>query len=201
MTEVSSIFGVVSKRVPWKDCRSEAATSSEARLAGLVERVTYHNAEKGFCVLRAKARGHREIVTVAGHSAIIAAGEWITASGEWINDPHPWPAVQSKISAHFTPRFRRRHRKISLVRHDPGRWPVYAKKLVRAFGDKVFDVIEATPDRLREVEGIGPVRAARILAAWAEQKVVREIMVFLHSHSARRGRCGSSRPMVLTPSR
>ncbi|MGB9319566.1 MAG: ATP-dependent RecD-like DNA helicase, partial [Pseudolabrys sp.] len=60
--------------------------------------------------------------------------------------------------------------------------PVYAKKLVRAFGEKVFDVIEATPDRLREVDGIGPVRAASILAAWAEQKAVREIMIFLHSH-------------------
>src|SRR6185369_16481051 len=60
--------------------------------------------------------------------------------------------------------------------------PVYARKLVRAFGDKVFDVIEATPDRLREVDGIGPVRAASILAAWAEQKAVREIMVFLHSN-------------------
>lgn len=60
--------------------------------------------------------------------------------------------------------------------------PVYAKKLVRAFGEKVFDIIETTPDRLREVDGIGPVRAASILAAWAEQKAVREIMVFLHSH-------------------
>jgi exodeoxyribonuclease V alpha subunit len=58
--------------------------------------------------------------------------------------------------------------------------PAYAKKLLRAFGEKVFDVIEATPDRLREVDGIGPVRAASILAAWAEQKAVR--MVFLHSH-------------------
>ena len=55
-------------------------------LAGLVERVTYHNAENGFCVLRAKARGHREMVTVVGHAATIAAGEWITASGEWVND-------------------------------------------------------------------------------------------------------------------
>src|SRR5207302_5246545 len=60
--------------------------------------------------------------------------------------------------------------------------PVYAKKLLNAFGDKVFDIIEAQPDRLREVDGIGPVRAARIVSAWAEQKVVREIMVFLHSH-------------------
>jgi exodeoxyribonuclease V alpha subunit len=60
--------------------------------------------------------------------------------------------------------------------------PVYAKKLVRAFGEKVFDVIEAAPGRLREVAGIGPVRARRITEAWAEQKIVREIMVFLHEH-------------------
>jgi NAD-dependent DNA ligase len=60
--------------------------------------------------------------------------------------------------------------------------PVYARKLPRAFGDKVFDIIEAQLDRLREVDGIGPVRAGRITAAWAEQKAVREIMVFLHSH-------------------
>ena len=57
-----------------------------AKHTGLVERVTYHNAENGFCVLRAKARGHRDVVTVVGHSATIAAGEWITASGEWVND-------------------------------------------------------------------------------------------------------------------
>ena len=55
-------------------------------LAGLVERVTFHNSDSGFCVLRAKARGHRELVTIVGHAATISAGEWITASGEWIND-------------------------------------------------------------------------------------------------------------------
>src|SRR5208337_3804158 len=60
--------------------------------------------------------------------------------------------------------------------------PVYAKKMVKAFGEKVFDVIEAEPDRLREVTGIGAVRAKRITDVWAEQKIVREIMVFLHSH-------------------
>ena len=60
--------------------------------------------------------------------------------------------------------------------------PVYAKKMVQAFGEKVFDIIEAEPDRLREVTGIGAVRAKRITDAWAEQKIVREIMVFLHSH-------------------
>jgi exodeoxyribonuclease V alpha subunit len=60
--------------------------STQEVLAGLVERVTYHNAEKGFCVLRARARGHRDVVTVVGHAASISAGEWITASGDWVND-------------------------------------------------------------------------------------------------------------------
>ena len=60
--------------------------------------------------------------------------------------------------------------------------PVYAKRLIKAFGTQVFDVIQTAPERLREVEGIGPRRAERIVAAWAEQKIVREIMVFLHSH-------------------
>ena len=55
-------------------------------LAGLVERVTFHNPENGFCVLRVKARGHRELVTVVGHAAAISAGEWISASGQWSND-------------------------------------------------------------------------------------------------------------------
>jgi exodeoxyribonuclease V alpha subunit len=62
------------------------ASPTQEALAGLVERVTFHNAENGFCVLRTKARGHRDLVTVVGHSAIIAAGEWITATGEWVND-------------------------------------------------------------------------------------------------------------------
>ena len=60
--------------------------------------------------------------------------------------------------------------------------PVYAKKMVKAFGEKVFDIIEAEPDRLREVTGIGAGARQRITDAWAEQKIVREIMVFLHSH-------------------
>jgi exodeoxyribonuclease V alpha subunit len=58
----------------------------EEVLAGLVERVTFHNAENGFCVLRVQARGHRDLVTIVGHAATIATGEWVTATGEWVND-------------------------------------------------------------------------------------------------------------------
>ena len=58
----------------------------------------------------------------------------------------------------------------------------YAKRMVKLFGKDVFDIIEAAPERLREVEGIGPMRAAKITSVWADQKVIREIMVFLHEH-------------------
>jgi exodeoxyribonuclease V alpha subunit len=50
-------------------------------LAGSIERVTFHNASNGFCVLRIKARGHQQLVTVVGHAAEISAGEWVTVSG------------------------------------------------------------------------------------------------------------------------
>ena len=55
-------------------------------LAGLVERVTFHNAENGFCVLRVKARGQRDLIAVLGHAAMISAGEFVQASGSWIDD-------------------------------------------------------------------------------------------------------------------
>ena len=64
----------------------QAESSDREVLAGLVERVTFHNPENGFCVLRTKARGHRNLVTVVGHAAMVSPGEWITASGEWVND-------------------------------------------------------------------------------------------------------------------
>ena len=162
--------------------KQETHSSASEVLAGLVERVTFHNDENGFCVLRAKARGHRDLVTVIGHAATISAGEWITASGEWVND--------RTHGQQFRARFLRTSEPTSVEGIEKylgsgmirGIGPVYAKKLVRAFGEKVFDTIAAQPERLREVTGIGPVRAKRITDGWAEQKIIREIMVFLHSN-------------------
>lgn len=180
------MFGIGARNVDSGDATIDMKPPPEPLtqdvLAGLVERVTYHNAENGFCVLRAKARGHRDVVTVVGHAAIIAAGEWITASGEWVNDRTHGQQFKARFLRTSPPTSAdgiEKYLSSGMIR---GVGPAYAKKLVRAFGEKVFDIIEATPDRLREVDGIGPVRAGSILAAWAEQKAVREIMVFLHSH-------------------
>ena len=65
---------------------SPATQTDREVLAGIVERVTFHSADTGFCVLRVKARGHRDLATIVGHAATISAGEWITASGDWVND-------------------------------------------------------------------------------------------------------------------
>ena len=162
--------------------KQEPPPSSLEVLAGAVERVTFHGEDSGFCVLRVKARGHRELVTVVGHAAAVAAGEWITASGEWVNDRTYGPQFRSRFLKATAPTSTEGIEKYLGSGMIRGIGPVYAKKLVRAFGEGVFDVIESEPGRLREVGGIGPVRAERITAAWAEQKAVREIMMFLHGH-------------------
>jgi exodeoxyribonuclease V alpha subunit len=157
-------------------------TAPNEVLAGLVDRVTFHNSENGFCVLRVKARGQRDLITIVGHAAMISAGEFVQASGSWINDrTHgvQFRASFLKATAPTTVKGIEKYLGSGMIR---GIGPVYAKKLVRAFGEIVFDVIEQEPRRLREVTGIGPKRAARIIAGWAEQKVIREIMLFLHSN-------------------
>ena len=121
-------------------------------------------------------------MTVVGHAAMVGPGEWITASGEWVNDRTHGQQFKARFMRTSEPSSVEGIEKYLGSGMIRGIGPVYARKLVRAFGEKVFDVIEAEPERLREVTGIGKVRAKRITDAWAEQKAVREIMVFLHSH-------------------
>ena len=151
-------------------------------LAGSVERVTYHNAENGFCVLRIKVRGYRDLVTVVGHAPSVSAGEWVTATGAWVNDRRHGPQFRAdhlRVAAPSSAEGIERFLASGMIK---GIGPVYGHKLVQAFGEEVFEVIEQTPERLREVAGIGPKRAQRIIDGWHEQKVIREIMMFLHSH-------------------
>ena len=109
-------------------------------------------------------------------------GEYVHASGHW--DNHRDHGLQFKAAfLRVTPPTSldgiERYLGSGMIK---GIGPVYATKLVRAFGEKVFDVIEQSPEQLREVDGIGPKRAARIAAGWADQKAIREIMLFLQSH-------------------
>src|SRR3954469_4442274 len=160
----------------------EAPAAEREALAGLVERVTYHNPENGFCVLRVKARRQRDLVTLVGAAAAITAGKFVQASGIWVNDRTHGLQFKAAFLRAAPPTTREGIEKYLGSGMVKGIGPVYAKRLVAAFGEAVFDVVEQEPERLREVDGIGPKRMARIVRGWAEQKVVREIMLFLHAH-------------------
>ncbi len=165
-----------------KQAPSTGTATPTETLSGLVERVTYHNAENGFCVLRVKARGQRDLVVVVGHAAVINAGEFISATGWWINDREhglQFKAATVVTTQPTTLEGIEKYLGSGMIR---GIGPVYAKALVLAFGEAVFDLIEQEPGRLREVTGIGAKRAARIVAGWADQKAIREIMLFLHAN-------------------
>src|SRR5262249_416384 len=95
------------------------ATNATEVLGGLVDRVTFHNSENGFCVLRVKARGQRDLITVIRHPAMISAGEFVQASGAWVNDRTPWRPIPRLVSQSDRADHSRGYREISRLRHDP----------------------------------------------------------------------------------
>jgi exodeoxyribonuclease V alpha subunit len=151
-------------------------------LAGSVERVTFHSEETGFCVLRVKVRGRWDLETVVGTAPSITPGEYVECEGWWVTDRthgRQFKAAELRVVPPTTLEGIEKYLGSGMVK---GIGPHFAKKLVRAFGEQVFEVIEHTPERLTELGGIGLKRKQRVVEAWAEQKVIREIMVFLHSH-------------------
>ena len=151
-------------------------------VTGLIERVTFHNEETGFCVVRVKVDGHRDLVTVVGRASSINAGEWLTAEGAWIQDRDHGTQLKAELLQTSAPTSREGIEKYLASGLIKGIGPVYAKKLVEKFGEGVFDIIDRESVRLEQVRGIGAERRRTIRTAWAEQKIVREIMVFLHSN-------------------
>ncbi|MCH9755796.1 MAG: ATP-dependent RecD-like DNA helicase [Gammaproteobacteria bacterium] len=152
------------------------------QLQGAVERVTFHSEATGFCVLRTKVKGNRDVVTVIGSAPSITAGEYIECRGIWINDKKHGLQFKADYLKAIQPTTLEGIEKYLGSGMVKGIGPHFAKKLVGAFGEAVFDVIEATPNRLLELDGIGKKRKERVLSAWAEQKAIRGIMVFLHGH-------------------
>ncbi|MDR1535631.1 MAG: ATP-dependent RecD-like DNA helicase [Planctomycetota bacterium] len=160
----------------------KAAEPLAERVAGLVERVTFHSEETGFTVLQIKAKGFRELIPVVGVAPAILPGEWLEATGRWILDREygrQFKAEALRSTRPDTLEGIERYLGSGLIK---GIGPHFAGKMVARFGKEIFEVIETRSDCLRWIKGLGEKRLRLITDAWKTQKAIRAIMVFLHSH-------------------
>ncbi|MCL2538769.1 MAG: ATP-dependent RecD-like DNA helicase [Oscillospiraceae bacterium] len=151
-------------------------------LRGVVERVTYVNEEKGYSVIKAACKGYAGLVTLVGNMASVSVGAVVTVSGEW--------TLNSKYGRQFNVSSWEESVPASIYGIEKylgsglikGVGPKFAKLIVKRFKEQTIDVIEAEPERLIEVPGIGNKRVEMIKEAWAEQKEIKNVMLFLQDH-------------------
>lgn len=167
---------------------TQRPTGETETLEGLVELITFHSEETGFCVLKVKARGFRQTVAVIGKVPRIDVGEWIKAKGKWIIDRKHGRQFQAEFLEAVVPNSLEGIEKFLGSGLIKGIGPVYAKKLVEAFGMGVLEVIESRSAELERVDGIGTKRRQQIKESWKAQKTVREIMTFLFANGVSTGR-------------
>ncbi len=152
------------------------------QLSGIIERITFHNPETGYAVLRVVVRGRRGLTTVVGRIASVHAGEQLDAVGEWIYDPQHGEQFRAESLRCLPPSTVEGIEKYLASGLVKGIGPKYARKIVEVFGERTLQVIDESPTFLKEIKGIGPQRIAQIRESWRQQKAVRDIMIFLQSH-------------------
>ncbi|MDX1540516.1 MAG: AAA family ATPase, partial [Geminicoccaceae bacterium] len=159
-------------------------------VAGLIERVVFHNPETGFCVLRVRHERDRELITVVGESGRVVPGELVRARGGWQTDPSFGRQFRASALETMPPSTAEGMEAYLASGLFKGVGRAMAQKLIAAFGEQLFEVIEREPYKLRKVPGVGKALAGKIVAAFEEQRQVRDIMVFLHSHGMSALRAG-----------
>ena len=153
------------------------------QLRCVVERITYQNEQNGYTVLRCRAKGFQDLVTVVGNMPDTHVGSVLQLGGNW------------RVDAKYGRQFSVEHFEETLPATVfgiekylgsgmiKGVGPKFAQRIVRQFGKDTLDVIEQSPDKLLEVPGIGKMRVERIKKSWQEQKEVKNIMLFLQGHN------------------
>jgi exodeoxyribonuclease V alpha subunit len=148
-------------------------------LEGALERVTYANPETGYTIARIDAGRGPDLVTAVGPLLGAQVGESLRMRGRWTS--HPKYGKQFEVFSYTTVlpatvQGIQRYLGSGLIK---GIGPVMAERMVKHFGVDIMHIIDDSPQRLIEVDGLGPKRTAMITSAWAEQKAIKEVMVFL----------------------
>jgi exodeoxyribonuclease V alpha subunit len=155
-------------------------------LTGSVERITYYNPETNYCVLRLRPQqlmlGRDPLITVVGNMPELQPGESVRLEGEWINHPQYGRQFRAEVVTQIRPagvEAIRRYLGSGLIK---GIGPITAQKIVDRFGEETLDILDRTPERVLEVDGVGKHRARLIAEAWVEQQHIKEVMLFLQGH-------------------
>ncbi|MGE0127760.1 MAG: ATP-dependent RecD-like DNA helicase [Blastocatellales bacterium] len=152
-------------------------------ITGSVERVTYHNEQNGYTVLRFQIPGHGEPIIVVGNFSAVSPGESLRLTGWWTTHPQygdQFKAVDYAVTRPATIAGIQKYLGSGLIK---GIGPVTAKRIVEHFKEKTLEVIESEISRLGEVKGVSRKRVEMIQRAWEEQRAIKEVMLFLQSHS------------------
>ena len=157
-------------------------------LTGLIERVTYHNPENGFAVLKVVVKGRQDLVTVVGSTTSVSAGEHLEATGKWVVDREhgqQFKADELKTTHPASAEGIEKYLASGAIRSIG---PKLAAKIVSLYKERTLEIFETAPDFLLHIKGIGQERVKRIRQSWQEQKEVRKIMLFLAEHGISSGR-------------
>jgi exodeoxyribonuclease V alpha subunit len=149
---------------------------------GILERITYYNEENSFLVAQLQEKAKMGLTTIVGNLSGINPGESVKLSGRWVHNKRfgeQFQVENYEVTIPATVHGIRKYLGSGLIK---GIGPIMAERIVKKFALETLDVIEKTPDRLSEVDGIGAKRIAMITKAWEEQKEIKEIMVFLQGH-------------------
>lgn len=152
---------------------------------GTIDRISFHAEDSGYCILRVKPSEDSKMagfLTVVGHAGQISEGLPIEATGEWFQHPQFGRQFKAVHIVLLPPQTARAIELLLASGIIKGIGAAYAKKLVEHFGDQTLEVIEKTPERLREVSGLGRTRAEQLRDAWKEHRSLGEILLFLQSH-------------------
>lgn len=148
----------------------------------IVERTTYQSPETGYAVLKCRAKGYTDLVTVVGNMPEVHPGSILTLEGNWKMDARygrQFEIVKFEETLPATAYGIEKYLGSGMIK---GIGPRFAHLIVSAFGEKTLEIIETSPEKMLDIRGIGPKRVARITKSWEEQKEIKNIMLFLQSH-------------------
>ena len=148
-----------------------------------IERITFHNEENGYTVIKVSAKGYDDVVAAVGIMPEVHVGGSYALHGEWKLNPKYGMQFMFQEYEEILPVTTNGIEKYLSGKLIKGIGPVYAKKIVTVFGKDTIKVLDETPERLAEVPGLGTKRIEMVINSWSEHRAINRIMLFLQSHN------------------